>query len=72
MAKKARKKAKKASPKSTGKKFSMKALHTELDKTKARLQKEKKTKKRDQLIAMVTALRIGTPCPQQMLIDLGI
>lgn len=54
-----------------GKKFSMKGLHNKLDETLIRLKNESKTKKRDELIDLVKALRSDTPCPQNMLIDLG-
>lgn len=55
-----------------GKKFSLIGLHTQLDNTVKRLQKEAKTKKRDKLIALVKTLRKNTPCPFQiMLVDLG-
>lgn len=55
-----------------GRKFSMRGLHNTLDATLGRLSKEKKTKTRDQLMALVAGLRAATPCPQLMLIDLGV
>lgn len=69
----AKKSARKASAKTSGGRiFSMVGLHNKLDQTLLRLKSEKKTKKRDQLIGLVQALRSGTPCPQNMLINLGI
>lgn len=70
MAKKSpKRKAKKTT--TAGRKFSMVSLHNKLDETLERLQKEKKTKKRDELIDLVKGLRADTFCPQNMLIDLG-
>jgi hypothetical protein len=54
-----------------GKQFSIKGLHNKLDETLIRLGREKKTKKRDELIGLIKGLRTDTPCPQQMVIDLG-
>jgi hypothetical protein len=72
MAKKSTRKAKKATGKSDGRKFSMVSLHNKLDDTLRRLQKERPSQKRNELIALVKGLRSGTRCPQQMLIDLGV
>ena len=54
-----------------GKQFSIKGLHNKLDETLVRLNKEGRTKKRDELIGLIKGLRSDTPCPQQMVIDLG-
>jgi hypothetical protein len=54
-----------------GKKFSMVGLHNKLDDTLKRLKEQPKTKKRDELIDLIKGLRTDTPCPQQMVIDLG-
>ena len=72
MAKKSAKRKTKATTGTKGKKFSMRGLHRSLDATLGRLKAEKKTKKRDELIALVGGLRAATPCPQLMLIDLGV
>jgi hypothetical protein len=58
-------------PRSQGKKFSIVALHNTLDATLDRLNKQTKTKKRDELIDLVKGLRADTKCPQIMVIDLG-
>jgi hypothetical protein len=54
-----------------GKQFSIKGLHNKLDETVIRLNKEGKTRKREELLGLIKALRANTPCPQQMVIDLG-
>jgi hypothetical protein len=54
-----------------GKQFSIVGLHNKLDETLIRLNKERKTKTRDELIDLVKTLRTDTKCPQQMIIDLG-
>lgn len=54
-----------------GKQFSIKGLHNKLDETLNRLNNETRTKKRDELIGLIKALRADTKCPQVMVIDLG-
>ena len=70
MAKKAKKKAKKDKS-DTENLFSVKSLHSKLDETLDRLNSQKKTKRRDELIDLVKALRADTVCDQDMLIELG-
>jgi hypothetical protein len=71
MAKKSPKRKAKKSTASAGRHFSMKALHTELDRTLGRLRKKKASKKRDELIDLVKGLRANTFCGQNMLIALA-
>jgi hypothetical protein len=72
MAKKAPKSSAKKKTSTGGRKFSMVGLHAKLDATLDRLKTESRTKKRDELIALVQGLRDDTRCPQDMLIDLGV
>jgi hypothetical protein len=72
MAKKSHKRKAKKTPTTAGRKFSMVGLHNKHDETLERLKKEKKTRKRDELIDLVKGLRADTFCPQNMLIDLGV
>ncbi|MGH9383010.1 MAG: hypothetical protein ACRD2N_01770 [Vicinamibacterales bacterium] len=59
-------------PKTSGNTIKISPLHTALDKTVDRLKKKKKSRKRDQLIALIKGLRKKTFCiPQIMIIDLG-
>jgi hypothetical protein len=46
--------------------FSIRALHTEMDRTVTRLQAQPKSQKRDDLIRLVRKLRADSVCPQLM------
>lgn len=72
MAKKAPKRGAKRTSGAGGRKFSVVALHNALDKTLNRLNKQAKTKTRDELLNLVKKMRADTLCPQHMLIDLGV
>ena len=70
MAKKAPKRSAKTS-RASGNKFSVKALHSAFTKTLKRLNKQPKTKKRDELIGLITKMQRDADCPQNMAFPMG-
>ena len=72
MAKKSPRRRAKRTVVAQGKIFSLILLHQRLDWTLKKLKKERKTKKRDELIGLVQKLRDDTPCGKIMLCDLGV